>query len=66
MKVKSIFMAIILCGSLLSCNNVSDTSSKKTSKDMGEIIGKVNPVIENEIMSPEVLYSFGRIGDVAV
>ena len=59
-------MAIILCGSLLSCNNVSDTSSKKTSKDMGEIIGKVNPVIENEIMSPEVLYSFGRIGDVAV
>src|SRR5690554_3791795 len=66
MKVKSIFMAIILCESLLSCNNVSDTSSKKTSKDMGEIIGKVNPVIENEIMSPEVLYSFGRIGDVAV
>lgn len=59
-------MAIILSGSLLSCNNASDASAEKTNKDMGEIIGKVNPIIDNGILSPEVLYSFGRVGDVVV
>ena len=59
-------MAIILSGSLLSCNNASDASAEKSNKDMGEIIGKANPTVENGIMSPEVLYSFGRVGDVEV
>ena len=66
MKRRSIFMAIILSGSLLSCNNASDASSEKSNKDMGEIIGKASPTVENGIMSPEVLYSFGRVGDVEV
>ena len=66
MKEKLILMAIILSGSLLSCNNASDASSEKTNKDMGEIIGKANPTVENGIMSPEVLHSFGRVGDVDV
>src|SRR5690606_25825042 len=39
---------------------------EKTKKDLGEIIGKANPKIDNGIMSPEVLYSFGRVGDVKV
>ena len=59
-------MAIILSGSLLSCNNASDASAEKSNKDMGEIIGKANPTVENGIMSPEVLYSFGRVGEVKV
>ena len=66
MKRKLLFMAIILSGSFMSCNNASNASADKTNKEMGEIIGKVNPVIDNGIMSPEVLYSFGRVGDVKV
>ncbi len=30
------------------------------------LIGKQNPVIENKLMSPEVLWAFGRIGGVEV
>lgn len=66
MKGKSIFMAIILSGSLLSCNNATEASSDRSNKDMGEIIGKVDPAVENGVMSPEVLYSFGRVGAVEV
>lgn len=66
MKGKSIFMAIILSGSLLSCNNATEASSDRSNKDMGEIISKVDPVVENGVMSPEVLYSFGRVGAVEV
>lgn len=66
MKGKSIFMAIILSGSLLSCNNATEASSDRSNKDMGEIIGKVDPAVENVVMSPEVLYSFGRVGAVEV
>lgn len=66
MKGKSIFMAIILSGSLLSCNNATEASSDRSNKDMGEIIGKVDPEVENGVMSPEVLYSFGRVGAIEV
>lgn len=65
MKIKSLLIAIILSVIMLSCNNASDASAEKT-KDMSEIIGKANPVIENVIMSPEVLYSFGRVGEVKI
>src|SRR5690554_7807670 len=34
--------------------------------DKNEIIGQANPVIENGIMTPEVLHSFGRVGSFEV
>ncbi len=58
MKGKSLFMAIIIGGSMLSCNAPSGEN------ESSEIIGKANPMIENGIMTPEVLHSFGRIGSV--
>ena len=65
MKGISLFMAIILGGSLLSCNNTPGESNKESSKKT-EIISKVNPKIENGIMTPEVLHSFGRVGSIEV
>ena len=65
MKLTSLLIAISLSVTMLSCNNASDASTEKT-KDMSEIIGKVKPLIENGIMSPEVLYSFGRVGEIKV
>lgn len=56
-------MAIILGTSLLSCNEATNSSSIS---EMGEIIGQSSPKIENGIMTPEVLYSFARVGDIAV
>lgn len=43
---------------MLSCNAPSGEN------ESSEIIGKANPMIENGIMTPEVLHSFGRIGSV--
>lgn len=63
MKVKTILMAgIITGGALLSCTQ----QSEKDKNGKSEIIGKSVPKIENGLMTPEVLYSFGRIGDVQV
>ncbi|MDR1516700.1 MAG: S9 family peptidase [Dysgonamonadaceae bacterium] len=61
-------MAIILSGSLFSCNNAAERPQveKDARRDLGEIIGKPVPNIESGILTPEILYSFGRIGDVAV
>lgn len=71
MKRKSLFMAIIISGSLLACNEASQTTASKETvrkggKELTETIGKANPTIENGIMTPEVLYSFGRVGSVEV
>ena len=69
MKFKSLFMAIVIGGSLLACTGASQDSDTRTSgkeNELTEIIGKASPEIQNGIMTPEVLYSFGRIGDVAV
>lgn len=70
MKGKSIFMAMVISGCLLSCNNASQdgsaSSSRKASKELATIIGKATPVVENGIMTPEVLHGFGRIGSVEV
>ncbi len=64
MKIKSFFMAIAMTGLLLSCN--SEQKSDTDSKNLGEAIGKSNIKVENGIMTPEVLHSFGRIGTVKV
>lgn len=60
MKYKSI-MAIALGATLLACNS----SDKKADED-APIIGKATVKVENGIMTPEVLYSFGRVSDVQV
>ena len=64
MKGKSLFMAIIITGGLLACNEASRTQSSNEGKESTEIIGKAKPTINNGIMTPEVLYSFGRLGSV--
>jgi len=55
-------MAIVITGSMLSCNQ--STENKET--ELSEIIGRAKPVIENGIMTPELLHSFGRVGSVEV
>ncbi|HHV85654.1 MAG TPA: S9 family peptidase [Petrimonas sp.] len=50
-------MIIATAGLLLSCNN---------EQKPGEVIGKSNVKAENGLMTPEILYSFGRIGSVEV
>lgn len=62
MKSKLFFMAII-CSTLLSASNSNDGAD---SDNLEHIIGKASPTIQNGIMTPEVLHSFGRIGDVVV
>ncbi len=65
MKRKSMIITYMLAGALLlSCTTNTQKSKKKT--EMEEIIGKSSPKIENGIMTPEILYSFGRIGEVQV
>ena len=62
MKLNSLFMAIVITGSMLSCNQ----SAVNKQTELSEIIGKATPVIENGIMTPELLHSFGRVGSVEV
>ena len=62
MKLNSLFMAIVITGSMLSCNQ----SAVNKQTELSEIIGNATPVIENGIMTPELLHSFGRVGSVEV
>ena len=55
-------MAIACTALLSSCNG----EKQEDSSHLGSIIGKVSPTIENGIMTPEILHSFGRIGNVEV
>ncbi|WP_416349568.1 prolyl oligopeptidase family serine peptidase [Proteiniphilum sp.] len=64
MKSKLLYMAIIMTGGLLACNEVSQTQSSKETKETAEIIGKAKLTIGNGTMTPEVLYSFGRVGSM--
>ena len=62
-------MALIIGGGLWSCigtPGASDAKKENKKNEPTEVIGKASPVIENGVMTPEVLYSFGRVGDVAV
>lgn len=66
MKRNILFMAILLSG-LLPCNQATKGPDKnKNDKELSDIIGKATPTIENGLMTPEVLYSFGRVGNVMV
>lgn len=62
---------MIITGGLFACNPAPQSSSsgesgKKESKELAEIIGKAKPEIKEGIMTPEVLYSFGRVGSVEI
>jgi dipeptidyl aminopeptidase/acylaminoacyl peptidase len=62
MKYKSI-MAIALSAGLLACGSGKD---KEENKDQYPIIGKSSIKITEGVMTPEALYSFGRLSDVQV
>lgn len=52
---------------MASCNGgAKEDSHNGDQSKMGSIIGKASPTIVNGIMTPEVLHSFGRIGNVEV
>lgn len=54
-------------GSMLSCNNAGQKAERlRHGKNVSEITGKATPVIQNGIMTPEVLYSFGRVGNASL
>ena len=62
MKSNLFFMAIISTALLSSCKDTQQGGSSH----LGSIIGKSTPTIENGIMTPEILHSFSRIGNVEV
>lgn len=65
MKIKTVIMALSLtAGALLSCNNKE--AKKKSETGLDKIIGKVTPHIENGIMTPEILHTFGKVSGVEV
>jgi dipeptidyl aminopeptidase/acylaminoacyl peptidase len=61
MSRKVIYMSILL-GGLLACNPSTEATNKSRGNEASEIIGKVEATIAKDIMTPEVLYSFGRVG----
>ena len=56
------WLIVIALISLAACNNSEKTSSKT---DVS-VIGKHLLTLESPIMTPEILWSFGRIGEIAV
>ncbi|NDV94788.1 S9 family peptidase [Dysgonomonas sp. 521] len=60
MKYKSI-MAFFLGATLMACNQ---TDKKADTEQDAPIIGKASVKVENGIMTPEILHSFGRVTDV--
>lgn len=66
MSMKSTIMAAIITGStLLSCTP-SGQQNNEDEATANEVIGKVTPTITDGIMTPEILYSFGRVGEIQV
>ena len=65
MRTKLLIMALVLSGGLLSCNE-AQSNSETEKKNMGEPIGKAFPTITDGLITPEVLFSFGRIGSIDV
>ena len=59
-----LIMTIVLSGGLLACNGEQSEGSDK--KNMDEPIGKAYPAVSDGLMTPEVLYSFGRVGSLVV
>ncbi len=63
--MRKIIMSIIIAGTLFSCNEATKSDATKQ-KGFAEIIGKSEFKSESGMMSPEALYSFGRVGSYVV
>jgi dipeptidyl aminopeptidase/acylaminoacyl peptidase len=61
---KILIMTIIVGATLTGCSEGQNKDINK--KDISTAIGKASPTITDGILTPEVLYSFGRVGSVAV
>ena len=60
-------MTIAIGAGLLGCSTGQESKGDKPAgKQPGEVIGKASVTIQDGRMTPEALYSFGRIGDVHV
>ncbi|MDR2971962.1 MAG: peptidase S9, partial [Bacteroidales bacterium] len=57
-----LFLAAIVTASLTACNN----SKESVTKGSSPLIGKHDLTLESPIMTPEVLWSFGRISEISV
>ncbi|MBB4035941.1 dipeptidyl aminopeptidase/acylaminoacyl peptidase [Dysgonomonas hofstadii] len=55
-------MALLIGATVVGCGS----PDKKTDTDQAPIIGKVTIKADDGIMTPEILYSFGRVSDVQV
>ena len=66
LKKGLLLFAVGICFTTL--NSCTDTVVKKdaTVKENAPIIGKADLKLESDLMTPEVLWSFGRLGDVQV
>ncbi len=62
--LKKLYLIFLLGTVLFSACNTQDSNSAK--KDNESIIGKQELKLESDILTPEVLWSFGRISDVQV
>lgn len=65
MKLKTVLMAIVITGSMLSCNDAKE-SGGRSGQELSEIIGKADPSVAQGKMTAEVLHSFSRVGSVSV
>ena len=59
---KILFMAIALSASVTSCKKTSEEQNDNSN----EIIGKQTVTVKDSLMTPEILWAFGRIGNVQV
>ena len=67
MYFKIVFMTIAIIGGMLSCNEAGQQAERaKKGKETNEVIGKATPDIRGGIMTPEVLHSFGRVGNATL
>jgi Tol biopolymer transport system component len=62
--MKKIIFLNLLVLVFMSCSNNENKTSEKQSEE--KIIGKPNLKLTSDIMTPEVLWSFGRLSDVQV
>ncbi len=62
--MKNIVFAILMITIITSCNNQISTEEKKEKED--KLIGKKELSLKSNLMTPEVLWSFGRLSDAQV
>ena len=62
-KIETLMMASAIV--LSSCQNAQAAGNNPSSSDI-PLIGKSEIIVENGLMTPEVLQSFGRVSDVVL